>query len=70
MKKQHQRPEFTVINIDHENEKFFVASGIPPFVAKFSVGTSQSSQLDNGNKFELPKHGATGYDSDIINLNW
>jgi len=66
MKKQHQRPEFIVINIDHRNERFFVASGTPPFT-KFA-GKIKSQQQNNSGG--IPLNGAAGYDITEEIFNW
>jgi len=71
MKKQHQRPEFTVINIDHENEKFFVASGTVPFpTSALFTGGGLKRYPQQDNTGGLPKFGASSYDPGEEIFNW
>lgn len=68
MKKQHKKPEFTVLKIDEVNQKFFMASNPNNGRVQFAgrLNPNQESDITSG----VPSNGAAGYEVSSDNFNW
>lgn len=66
MKKQHQKPEFTIIDVVMANMKFFAASNPARFQSAGMISPNQESDITPS----VPLNSASRYEPSDNNFNW